>query len=446
MKPASAERPLSAARGRVRPHRPLKPVAAAADEDVRLPVHLDLAQRTEEKRTQATAFGNPTSAGAPTKAPRRGKRLSGRSAGLTEAAPLRQVDGTFVQAGRRKLSYFSGCDYYRLARHPVMEAAVADAAEAHGLGVSASRVTTGNHPLYGALERALARYFQAEAALLVPSGYQAGMAVAQALAGDFDLVLLDERAHVCLADAARFFDAPMRRFPHRDVEGLGRLLRGSGKSRRPIVLTDGMSSRDGLVAPLADYLGVLPPGGVILVDDAHGAGIVGATGQGTLEEAGVNRRRVIQTVTLSKAFGAYGGAVLGSAALRKRIIARSGLFAGATPLPLPLAAGALAAVKLLRRQGARMRRRLRANAQRVKQALRDAGRDVPDAPGPIVAVLPRNARGADRLTEALLAARIYPPLVRYPGGPPGGYFRFVISSEHTPEQLEALIAVLVKFS
>ena len=181
----------------------------------------------------------------------------------------------------------------------------------------------------------------------------------------------------------------------------------------------------------------------ILVDDAHGAGVLGRTGKGTVEHAGVSRRRIIQTVTLSKAFGAYGGAILGSARLRQRILDRSRMFVGSTPLPLPLANAALAGVRILKANPA-LRRRLLGNAAYVKTSLRKAGLPLTETPGPIVLLLPRHAAETARLQRALLAAGIYPPFIKYPGGPRHGYFRFVISSEHTRPQLDALLKVLCR--
>jgi 7-keto-8-aminopelargonate synthetase-like enzyme len=358
--------------------------------------------------------------------------------------PVRRLDATRVLWRGRRLVFFGGCDYFRLARHPALVRAMAAAAAAHGLNVAASRTTTGNHALYGRLEAALARFFGAESALLVASGYVAGVAAAQALAGEFTHVLLDERAHVCLADAAECFDAPVRRFAHRDVNAVTRLAGKLGPRARPVLLTDGLCAHDGGVAPLAEYLRVLPGRSWLLVDDAHGAGVVGATGQGSLEHAGIGRERVIQCVTLSKAFGVYGGAVLGSRQLRERIIRRSRLFAGNTPLPPPLAGAALKSVALLAR-GQSLRTRLRANAAWLKSRLADHPLAVADTPGPIVAVLTRTEGEARTLSRALLRAGILPPRLRYPGSPAGGYFRFVISSEHTAAQLSRLAAVLNRF-
>jgi 7-keto-8-aminopelargonate synthetase-like enzyme len=207
-----------------------------------------------------------------------------------------------------------------------------------------------------------------------------------------------------------------------------------------ILLTDGMFSHDGSAAPLDRYLEILPADAVLLVDDAHGAGVVGKNGRGTPEHAGIGRKRVIQTITLSKAFGVYGGAILGSGQLQRRIAERSHLFVGSTPLPLPLANAALESVRILKAEPS-LRERLRQNTNYVRSRLRDAGLPVADAPGPIIALVPAK-RAVSRLKAVLLKAAIYPPFIRYPGGPAAGYFRFVISSEHSREQLDSLISAL----
>jgi 7-keto-8-aminopelargonate synthetase-like enzyme len=360
---------------------------------------------------------------------------------MTEPEPLQQIDRTWVRYRQRKLAYFSGCDYFRLASHARVLAALQTGLKKYGLNVAASRLTTGNHLLYRELEKELASFFAAESALVVPSGYATNLIVAQALAGSFSHALLDNDAHTSLSDAARFLDCPVLRFKSRDADALARATHRCGPGSKLIVLTDGMFAGDGSAAPLAEYLDILPKDALLLVDDAHGAGVLGRTGQGTPEHAGVSRRRIIQTVTLSKAFGAFGGAILSSAQFRQRVLDRSRMFIGSTPLPLPLANAALAGVRILK-VDAGLRRRLTGNAAYVKTALRKAGLAIAETPGPIVRLLPRRRSDAARLQRALLAAGIFPPFIKYPGGPPGGSFRFVISSEHTRAQLDSLLRVV----
>jgi len=357
------------------------------------------------------------------------------------AEPLQQVERTFVLRQGRKLSYFGGCDYFRLSSHPAVLKALRTGLEQFGLTVAASRKTTGNHSLYEKLESALATFFGVDAAVLVSNGYVANLVATQALEGEFTHALIDERAHGSLLDAAGLLGCPIRRFKHLDPADASRVARATGHRARLLLLTDGLFSHSGQVAPLGEYLRLLPNRTLLLVDDAHGAGTLGRHGRGTMEHMGVSDERIIQVMTLSKAFGVYGGAVLGSRRLRDRVVSRSRLFTGNTPLPLPLANAALTALRIVRTD-TRMRRRLMENMRQLTTALGGCGIPLLNGPGPIVSVEPRDARQAESLRRRLLAHGIHPPLIRYPGGPASGYFRFAISSEHSAEQLGTLARCL----
>jgi 7-keto-8-aminopelargonate synthetase-like enzyme len=361
---------------------------------------------------------------------------------MTEPEPLQQVDRTFVHYGKRKLSYFSGCDYFRLSSHPEVLRSIVEGLKRFGLTVAASRLTTGNHRVYRQLERSLANFFDVEDALLLSGGYLTILVAAQSLARQFSHALVDERAHPAVQDAADLLDCPRLTFKHRDVDDFARAVARCGRGARPIALTDGMFSHDGSIAPLKACLKVLPQDGWILVDDAHAAGTLGKTGKGSLELEGVDRHRIVQCIALSKAFGAYGGAILGSRTLRERILDRSRMFRTSTPLALPLANAALTAIHILKSDRS-LRRRLNENAARVKSALGDARRRLPETPSPIIPFYCDGERENARVKKRLLAAGIYPPFLKYPGGPEEGYFRFVISSEHSRQQLDRLIDVLL---
>jgi 7-keto-8-aminopelargonate synthetase-like enzyme len=220
------------------------------------------------------------------------------------------------------------------------------------------------------------------------------------------------------------------------------MLSRCGESVRPIVLTDGLFSHDGSIAPLREYLEALPRRGMLLVDDAHGGGTLGKRGRGTPEIHAVHDARLVQTISLSKAFGVYGGAVLGTASVIDAIQERSRVFTGNTPPPLPLVNATLTSVKILKSDRS-LRARINANTARIKSTLRGANFPVVDNSSPIVAALPRNERHAASISRALLQAGIFPPLIRYAGSPPPGYFRFAISSEHTAAQLDALAGTLI---
>jgi 7-keto-8-aminopelargonate synthetase-like enzyme len=360
---------------------------------------------------------------------------------MNEPATLEFTGQNEVRFRRRTLVYFSGCDYFRLARSPQLAAAVISSLKKNGLNVAASRLTTGNHKIYAQLESELARFFGSETAVLLPDGYFAPVAVAQALAGEFTHAWADEFAHGALLDAARMLDCPLKKFNHRDVAGLKKLLSRSGQNARPVILTDGMFAYDGSTAPLREYLKILPANGLMLVDDAHGVGALGTHGRGTLELENVGRQQIVQCATLSKAFGAYGGVVFASHDLRQKILSHSRVFIGTTPLPLPLAGAALASLKILR-TGKSKRDKLFQNLSYTRTKLRAAGWEISETPGPIIRLPAMNQWQVTKLKARLLSAGIYPPFLKYPGASAQGFFRFVISSEHSRAQLDKLISVL----
>jgi 8-amino-7-oxononanoate synthase len=358
---------------------------------------------------------------------------------MREPEPLQQVDRTYVRYKGQRLSYFAGCDYFRLSWHPDVECAAIDGLKKYGLSVAASRLTTGNHKLFIEVEKELARFFDSPAALLVSNGYNTNGIVAQALRETVSHVLIDAKAHVSLQDAARQFDCPVIRFAHRNCDDVRRKLPRAAK--RIALLTDGMFAYDGVIAPLDRYMKILPRTAVMLVDDAHAAGVLGCTGKGTLEETGIGRNRVIQTITLSKAFGAYGGAILCDQSFRECLIQKSGMFAGSTPAPLPLVNAAIKAIRILKRDKT-FRRRLVSNIQFVKSSLVAHHPTIVQSPAPIITLVPATAAEAAATCKRLIAHKVFPSFIQYPGGPANGYFRFVISSEHTKEQLFDLVCAL----
>jgi 7-keto-8-aminopelargonate synthetase-like enzyme len=348
--------------------------------------------------------------------------------------PLQQIGRTYVLWRGRKLTYFGGCDYLRLSSHPKITKAVREGIAKFGLNVAASRRTTGNHPLYEELEHASQKFFGAERALLVSNGYLANIAAAQGLAGELDHVFIDDRAHSSLRDALKFLSCPQTDFSHRDADDLRRKIRANGRDGRIAVFTDGMFAHDGWLAPLSAYRDALGPNGLLWVDDAHGAGILGRRGRGSLELARISRANTIQTITFSKAFGSYGGAVLCDRPTAETIVTKSCVLGGNTPLPLPYANAALAGLTLVRETPA-LREKLQTNVLRFWNAFGHV-------PGELVPIIPVTTSHAEKLKRELLQAGIHPPFIRYSGGPPEGYFRFAICSEHTPAQIDALAEVL----
>jgi len=343
----------------------------------------------------------------------------------------------------REVLFFAGNDYHRLSSHPEVLDAARDAL-AEGLGSAGSRITTGNHPLYVELERAVAGFLGTEAAAVVGSGYLAPGAALAAVAGEFSKFFVDAASHASTAEALPGLPGgSVFRSAHADPADLARQVDGRlGPGERPLVLVDGVMAGNGEVAPLGAYAAIVGPrGGRILVDDAHGIAVVGPTGKGSAEEEGVPPETVIRAGTLSKGFGAFGGIVAGSRELIDGVRLRSASFVGATGIPLPLAAAAIRSIGILRSDPG-MVRRLRERSLRARERLRAMGLPVILSPAPILSVTLGDADRNGRLRERILAAGIYPPLIHYPGSPPGGHFRFTLSSAHGDEEVERLLGAI----
>jgi 7-keto-8-aminopelargonate synthetase-like enzyme len=280
--------------------------------------------------------------------------------------------------------------------------------------------------------------------MLVPSGFLAPLVTAQAQEKPFSHVLIDRQAHSCLRLAAHELGGKITSFGHCCPSDLERVLNRQKNVKRVAVLTDGVFSLSGRLAPLAEYARILPASALMLVDDAHGIGVLGENGGGSVEFFGVDRRQVIQTASLAKAFGAYGGIVIGTKQLRDAMWSKSSAFAGTTPLPLPVVDVCQQSLRIMAKNGAGLRRRLQDNICYVKNELAAGDVQVHRDPTPVFSVIPRSASAAVALQKAMHAAGIALPLINYPGGPPDGLFRFAISSAHTKANLDRLIDVLVR--
>jgi 8-amino-7-oxononanoate synthase len=320
-------------------------------------------------------------------------------------------DGVVVERGGRRLISFSCNDYLGLSSHPALAEAAHKAIAAFGVGAGASRLVTGNYPLYDDLEARLARLKGAAAACVFGSGYLANAGIVPALIGGGDLVLVDELAHACLYTGARLSGATVAPFPHNDVARLRALLAGrrSGYAKA-MILTDGVFSMDGDLAPLVE-LGRLAAeyDAWLMSDDAHGIGVVG-NGRGSTFAGEVPADVPLQMGTLSKAIGCYGGYLCASAPVIELVRNRARTFIYTTGLPPPVVAAAIAALDLIESDPACAALPLRkARAFTVRAGL-------PEAASPIVPVLiggPEGALAAARLleSEGFLAVAIRPPTV-----------------------------------
>jgi 8-amino-7-oxononanoate synthase len=283
---------------------------------------------------------------------------------LRSLRPTRRIDGLWVERDGRRLLSFSCNDYLNLSHHPAVKAAAAEAAMAFGAGAGASRLVSGDHPLLSELEARLARLKGTEAACVFGSGYLANTGVIPTFAGPGDLVLVDELAHACIWAGASLSRAEVVSFRHNDTGHLADLLaakRAGAGAGHAIVATDGVFSMDGDVAPIREIAALCREHDAwLLVDDAHGAGVLGE-GRGTVQALG-EPEVPLQMGTLSKALGSYGGYLCADQVAIDLLKTRARTLVFTTGLPPASAAAALKALDLIEADPALTRKPL-ANAR-----------------------------------------------------------------------------------
>ena len=352
--------------------------------------------------------------------------------------PTRRTAGAVVERDGRKLLSFSCNDYLGLSQHPKVKAAAQAAIETHGTGSGASRLVTGDNPLFSQIEARLARLKGTEACALFGSGYLANTGIIPTFAGKGDVVFVDELAHACIWAGAQLSGARIIPFAHNDTDHLAELLAEHRAGyRHALVATDGVFSMDGDIAPL-DWLSAVCEANDawLLSDDAHGVGVL-ADGKGSaalFPEAQIP----FQMGTLSKALGSYGGYVCASRAVVDLIKTRARTLVYTTGLPPAAAAAALAALDIIEADPAFTTLPL-AKAQAFTKAV-----GLPRATSPIVPVIIGEAQDALDASRALEAEGFLVVAIRPPTVPAGmARLRFAFSADH-PDAEIARLAALVK--
>lgn len=347
---------------------------------------------------------------------------------------------TVTLANGRVVVSFGGCNYLGLASHPAVVEAVRRGLDVFGLSATASRETTGNAAPHESLEQELADFLRTERALLVPDGYIANIAACQSVAGlGTSVALIDERGHASLADAARTAGLRIVRFEHACPDSLARALR-EARPAAAVVMTDGVFTADGELAPVADLLCEIGGEDWLLIDDCHGLGTVGPGGRGSAAATGLADPRVVVTSSLAKGLGGAGGIVAGSGSFVTHCHRSSGYIC-TTPIAPALAEGTRAALRVLQQQPDRLDA-LHANASRLRTGLRRLGllTDSDERTTPIAAFTIGDSPTMQRLASGLLVDGFRVPLIRYPGGPAEAYFRLSVNAEHTPQQIDGLLS------
>ena len=370
------------------------------------------------------------------------KELADRSL-MRRLSPLESGTGPTIKYAGRDVILLSSNDYLGLATHPEVIRAAVHATEQYGTGSGASRLVSGTLPPHIHLETSLASFKGTEAALLFGAGYLANIGVIPNLIEQGGLILADRLCHASLIDGCRLSRADFRVFRHRDCEHLESLLRRRRANRPTLIITEGLFSMDGDLAPLSDLESLAEQYEAMLyVDDAHGTGIMGPTGRGTIEHFGLEQRIPFHMGTMSKALGSHGAYIVGPNDLIQYLINVTRPFIFTTALPPAIAAAAAAAVAVIRGEPER-RMKLWSNRQQLFNGMQNLGFRMTQTVSPILPMLVGDAAVASAFAERLLTHGIYASAIRPPTVPDGtSRIRFTVTSEHPTEQIDEALRAL----
>ncbi len=347
-----------------------------------------------------------------------------------------------VHVDGRDFIAFCSNDYLGLAADPRLAAAAKDGVDLYGVGAGASHLILGHGTAHHELEGALAAFVGLPRALLFSTGYMANMGVVSALTARGDAVFADRLNHASLNDAALVSRATFKRYGHGDLDMLERLLQIT-PARRRLVITDAVFSMDGDIAPLPALLELCARhDAYLLVDDAHGFGVLGAQGRGTLNHFGIASGRVIYMATLGKAAGVAGAFVAGGHELIDTLVQKARAYIYTTAMPPLLAHALCASLQLIEHEEWR-RRRLRERIAQLQRGLAGGVHRLLPADTPIQPLVVGSNEAALALSGALAAQGLLVPAIRPPTVPQGSArLRISLSADHTPEDVAKLVAAL----
>ena len=353
-------------------------------------------------------------------------------------------EAIFVVDGQRVINLSSN-NYLGLTTHPHLIEAAIDATRRFGVGSGAVRTIAGTMSLHEELERRLAVFKHTEASLTFQSGFTANVGVLQSMLGDNDVIISDQLNHASIIDGIRLSRAQRKIYPHKDMDGLEQALKESGDFRVRLVVTDGVFSMDGDIAPLPEIVALAERyDALVMIDDAHASGVLGKNGRGTVSHFGLEGRVQIQIGTLSKAIGALGGYVAGPQLLRDFLIHMARPFLFSTSHPPSVAASCIAALDVLEQQP-ELIDRLWDNTRFFKEGLTTLGFDTGRSETPITPVIVGEAQTATALSTRLFERGVFAQGIGFPTVPRGqARLRTIVSAAHTREQLQQALDVLAE--
>jgi glycine C-acetyltransferase len=329
-------------------------------------------------------------------------------------------------------------NYLGLAAHPRMKEAAAKAAAKYGAGSGAVRTIAGTMSLHTELERRFAAFKGADAAIMFQSGFTANSGTVAALLGKEDVIVSDQLNHASIIDGARLSRAEIKVFPHKDPGAADKLLEETkAQGRHQLLITDGVFSMDGDIAPLPDLVEVAEKhGAVMMIDDAHASGVLGRNGRGTVDHFGLHGRVDVQVGTLSKAIGVLGGFIAGPQHLIDWLVNRGRPFLFSTSAPPAVAAACIEALNILEEEPERVER-LWDRTRFFKKGLQELGFDTGASETPITPVIAGEETQAMELAALLWEEGVFTPAIVFPTVPKGrSRVRTIVTADHTEEDLQ----------
>ena len=338
-------------------------------------------------------------------------------------------------------SYFAGNNYLGLANHPVIVQSAIDSLKKYGGNFSASRQTTGTSNIHLKLEKSLAKFCGQQNSVVFATGYIGNMILMDRLKNRYSIIFVDESAHPSIKDGIPQ-EIPFYSYKHCDTDHLEKLFE-MHKGERVLVISDGIFALTGDIAPLDRiYPLVKKYNALLVVDDAHSIGVLGANGRGTPEYFNIQgEKNIYQTGTMSKALGAYGGSIAADNELINDIRSHSSFYGASTSLPPPIAAAGYASLKLIKKQP-KLRDNLIKNAILVRQGIKKMGYQTSKDPTPIIPILFDRKEVAENLSKFLKQNYTIVPAIDYPTRRKDYMVRITVSSSHTKEQIDNLLYIL----
>ncbi len=355
----------------------------------------------------------------------------------TEQLPVSRFDG-------QEVINLSSNNYLGLTTHPRLKQKALEAIERFGVGSGAVRTIAGTMTLHMALEEKIAKFKQVEASVVFQSGFTANAGTVQAILSKEDVIISDELNHASIIDGCRLSRAEIKVFPHKDVEACEKILQEiQNRHGRKLLITDGVFSMDGDIAPLPQLVELAEKYGcIMMIDDAHASGVLGRNGRGTVDHFSLHGRVDIQVGTLSKAIGALGGYVCSTRDTIDFLYHRGRPFLFSTSHPPSVAATCLAAFEVLEEEPERIEH-LWANTRFLKEGLKKLGFNTGVSETPITPVMVGDAALAHQFSRELFQAGVFAQSIGYPTVPAGkARIRTIVTATHTQEELSRGLEIL----